>query len=85
MRLIAPRELVFALCAGLDSLEAAFDREINSLIITDLEMQERPVDDASPVSAVEGLRTDQVERAGNRSSTLIGNHEKAPVGHTLVQ
>src|SRR5215813_9256366 len=41
VRQISACELVLALRAGLDDLQPAFDREVDRLIIADLEMQER--------------------------------------------
>src|SRR5437899_722389 len=41
LRQVAARQLVLALRAGFDDLQAALDREIDRLIVADLEMQER--------------------------------------------
>ena len=60
---VAARQLVLALRAGLDALQAARDREVDGLVVADLEMQERMVLDAAPVAAVERVGADEVERA----------------------
>src|ERR1700683_1504118 len=43
------RDLVLALCAGLDRLQATLNGEIDRLIIADLEMQKRMMFDRTPV------------------------------------
>ena len=52
-RHVAARELVLALRAGLDPGELVLDREIDGLVIAQLEMQERVMLDRAPVAAVE--------------------------------
>src|SRR5947209_3705027 len=49
LRQVAARDLVLALRAGLDGSESVLDREIDRLIIADLEMQERMMLDCAPV------------------------------------
>ena len=53
---IAARQLVLALRAGLDPRQTLLDREIDGLMVADLEMQEGVVLDAAPVPAVRGYR-----------------------------
>jgi hypothetical protein len=64
-RQVAARELVLALRAGLDPFQAVCQGEVDGLVIADLEMQERVVLDRTPVPAVERLRPDEVDRAGD--------------------
>ena len=52
MRQVAARELVLALCAGLDAREPVGDRIIDGLVVADLEMQERVMLDCAPVAAI---------------------------------
>src|SRR4029077_7169173 len=51
LRQIPARQLMLALRAGFDDLQAALDRKIDGLIIADLEMQERVMLDGTPVAA----------------------------------
>src|SRR3954451_10492872 len=51
LRQVTARDLVLALRAGLDPLQAVLDRELDGLIVADLEMQERMVLDGAPVAA----------------------------------
>ena len=64
-RAIAARELVLSLRAGLDPPQAAVKREVDRLIIADLEMKERPVLDRAPVAAVERVVADEIDGAGD--------------------
>src|SRR5882757_7505520 len=57
LRQISARQLVLALRAGFDRFQPALDREIDRLIIADLEMQERMMLDRTPVAAEQRLRT----------------------------
>ena len=54
-RHIAARELVLALRAGLDALEAVRDRIVDGLVIANLEMQERMMLDRAPMAAIERI------------------------------
>src|SRR5438132_995087 len=51
-RQVAAGELVFALGAGLDTLELAIDGELDGLVIAKLEMQERVVLDGAPMAPI---------------------------------
>src|SRR5271165_7277828 len=62
-RAVAARELVLSLGAGLDPPQSAVEREVDRLIIADLEMKERPVLDRAPVAAVERVVADEIDRA----------------------
>ena len=55
-RQVAAGELVLALRAGLDALELVLDREVDGLIVAELEMQERVVLDRAPVAAEQRVR-----------------------------
>ena len=65
VRQVAARELVLALGAGLDALEPVRDRIVDRLIVAELEMQERMMLDRAPVAAVERVRADEIDRAGD--------------------
>ena len=58
---VAARQLVLALCAGLDPLQPLRKRKIDRLMVADLEMQEGMVLDAAPVAAVERVAADEVD------------------------
>ena len=62
---VAAGELVLALRARLDPLEAAGDGKVDRLVVADLEMQEGVVLDAAPVAAVEPPVADEVDGAGD--------------------
>src|SRR5271155_139667 len=51
LRQISAGDLVLALRAGLDGFQAALNRKIDRLVITDLEMQKRMMFDRAPVAA----------------------------------
>src|SRR6478735_6842135 len=65
LRQISARQLVLALRAGFDRLQSALDREIDRLIITHLEMQERVMLDRAPVAAEQRVRADEIDGAGD--------------------
>ena len=75
-RHVAARELVLALRAGLDAGEPARDREVDRLMVADLEMQEGVILDAAPVAAVERVRADEVDRAGDVAAGAPGHHQQ---------
>ena len=52
---VAALDLVLALRAGLDALQAVLDGEVDGAVVAELEMQERPVAAAAPVAAVQRL------------------------------
>ena len=66
-RHVAARELVRALRAGLDAFEPVRQREIDRLVVADLEMQAGMLLDRAPIAAVERVGADQVQRAGDDS------------------
>ena len=60
---VAARELVLPLRAGLDALQPSAQREVDRLIVADLEMEKRALLDRAPVAAVERVVADEVDRA----------------------
>ena len=68
--LIAARQLVLALRAGLDRFEAMRDRPLDRLVIAQLEMEEGHLPVAAPVTAIERVLADQVERPRNRVAVV---------------
>src|SRR5256885_9526735 len=68
-RLVAARNLVLALRAGLNASEAMVDRPFDRLVIAELEMEEWHFLDAAPVTAVKRGRADENQHAGARLRT----------------
>src|SRR5262245_46365551 len=64
-RVEAARALGRAAGARLEAVEAAHDRLLYRMIITDIEMQEWPLLGRAPVAAEERARARQVERTGD--------------------
>src|SRR5579872_6450563 len=77
---IAARELVLALGPRLDPPQAAGEREVDRLIIADLEMKERVVLDRPPVAAVERVVAEKIDRAGDIASRPARHDEERAVG-----
>ena len=83
-RHVAARQLVLALRAGLDPRELVLDREIDRLIVAQLEMQERVVLDRAPVAAVERVAADEVDRARDVAPGALRHHQQHLVAHGLA-
>ena len=83
-RLIAARQLVLALRAGLDAGEAMPDRPVDRLIIAELEVEERHLLGASPVTAVKRVRPDEVQRAGDWARSTAGKKQQQNLTHPLA-
>src|SRR6202023_3874133 len=80
----AARELVLALRARLDTLEPARYRELDRLVIAQLEVQERVVLGCAPVAAVERVRAHEVDGAGDVASGALRHHQRDPLAHGLA-
>ena len=61
-RLVSPRQLVFALRAGLDTRQAMGNRVVDGLMVAQFEMQEGVVFDAAPVAAIDGIGPQEIQR-----------------------
>ncbi len=81
VRHVSACQLVLALRAGLDADQSVLNGEVDGLIITDLEMQERVVLGRAPVAAVEGVAADEVDGAGDPAAGALGHHQEDAVGH----
>src|SRR5690242_8925117 len=75
VRQISARELVLALRAGFDDLKLALDREIDGLVVANLEMQEVVVLDRTPVAAEQRVRADEIDRARDPAAIALGHHQ----------
>ena len=78
---VTARELVRALRAGFDASESVPDRVFDRLVVAELEVQERPVLDRSPVAPVNRLRAQEVERTGNPPPAPPRHHQHDAVAH----
>ena len=83
-RLIAARDLVLALRAGLNRLQTMIDRPFDRLVIAELEMEERHVLGAAPIASVERVRTDEIECAGDRPPVAARQKQQQSVAHALA-
>ena len=83
-RQVAAGELVLALGAGLDASQFLRDRELDGLVVADLEMQERVVLDRAPVAAVERVRADEIDGAGDPAAGALRHDQDDAVGHALA-
>src|SRR5260370_5707818 len=84
LRQIAACDLVLALGAGLDGLQAAPDRKIDGLIVADLEMQKRVMFDRAPVAAEQRIGADEIDGAGDPAAVAPGHHQQHVLGHALA-
>src|SRR6476646_5843337 len=84
-RQIAAGELVRSLGPCLDTGKPVLNGEVDRLVIADLEMQERVVLDAAPITAIERVGADEVERAGDVAPRALSEHEQHLVGHAVTQ
>ncbi len=84
LRQVAAGDLVLALRAGLDPLQAVADRVIDRLIITHLEVQERMVLDRAPVAPEQRLRADEIDGPRDPASLALRHHQQHVVAHGLA-
>jgi hypothetical protein len=84
-RKIAALNLVVALGAGLDALQAMGDGIVDGLIVAGLEVQEGVALQAAPVAAVERVVALEIERATDRAAVGLGHHQHDLVGHGRTQ
>ena len=80
-RLIAARELVLPLGAGLDRPQPVRQGPFDRLIVAELEVEERHLLGAAPVAAVEGIAADDVQRPGDRPAVAQGEEQQQPLAH----
>src|SRR3546814_7836940 len=71
---IAARQLVLALGARLNSLQSPRDGKIDGLVIAEFEMQEGHVLHTAPITSIQGLGANHVERPGDRSPIRSEEH-----------
>ena len=71
---------MLALGASLDAAQSARKREVDRLIVADLEMQKRPLLDRAPVAAVERVVADEIDGAGDVPPVAARHHQEHAVG-----
>src|SRR3954471_4741681 len=81
---VAACDLVLALCARLDIRQAAFDGEVDRLIVADLEMQEGMMLYRTPVAAEQRVRSDEVDRARDPAIVAARHHQQHVIAHGLA-
>ena len=81
----AARELVLALRAALEELEAALDAELDRLVVAGLEVQPRVKLGRTPVAAVQRAAGVHVERAGHRLAVALADHQQEILRHVARQ
>ena len=82
---VAALDLVPSLRASLDPLQPVLDGPIDGAIVAKFEVQERPIAPATPVAALQGLVTCQIQRARDRLATVLGVHQHDPVSQPLPE
>src|SRR5262245_65066013 len=82
---IAERELVRALRDGFTPRELPLDGEFDRLVVADFEMEEGVVLDAAPVTAVERILADEIERARDIAVRALGEDEHHALGHACSE
>src|SRR5262245_41183295 len=82
---IAARELVRPLRARFHPREFPRDGEFDRLVVADLEMEEGVVLDAAPVTAVERVLADEIERARDIAVPSLGENERHALGHACCE
>ncbi len=76
---------MFALRSGFDTRQPMRDRVVDGLVIAELEMQKRMMLRRAPVTAVEAIAADQVERTGHELSLAPREDEQAAVRHSFTE
>src|SRR3546814_4019923 len=79
---IAARQLVLALGARLNSLQSPRDGKIDGLVIAEFEMQEGHVLHTAPITSIQGLGANHVERPGDRSPIAQCQDQQRSEEHT---
>ncbi len=75
-RQIAACKLVLALGAGLDTLQAVRDREIDGLVVAHFKVQAGMVLRGAPVASIEAVAADHMEGARDRATVPHRQHEQ---------
>ena len=83
-RLVAARDLVLALRSSLHRGKPVLDRPFDRPVIAKLEVEERNLVGRSPIAAVEGVRPNEIEGAGDRQSIATGEEQQDPIAHAFT-
>src|SRR3954466_2476501 len=81
----AAEQLVLALGAAFEHLDAAADRELDRLVIAAFEVQQRHVLDRAPIAAIQGSGVPEKQGRGNRPALAFGQHHRQIPGHTFAE
>ncbi|MNE52132.1 hypothetical protein D3C80_1467900 [compost metagenome] len=81
---ITAGKLVFALGTGFDALQPLGKGEVYGLMIADFEMQEGMILDTAPVTAVERITTDKIDRAGDITTIASCHDQQNVIGHAAA-
>ena len=73
-----------ALCSCFNLLEAAVDREIDCLVVTDLEMQKGVMFEAAPVTSKQSIATDEIQRTRDVGAGSFAHDQQRMVGQSLA-
>src|SRR6187551_1609964 len=84
VREIAARQLVLPLRSSLDPHQSMRNRIVDRLIVTQLEMQKGVMLDCTPISAVEGVGADEMDRARNPSPGAARHNQQNAIAHFLA-
>src|SRR5262245_21408965 len=78
-----PYELVLSTRARLEDLEPVADALANAVVVADVEVEEREVDEAAPVPSVETVPLRDVERPGDDLVAAPRNDPREAGGESL--
>ena len=81
LRREAAADLVLALRAGLEPLEAFADAVLDALVVASLEVQAVEVGAAAPVAAVERRAAAKADRRGDRRALMAREHDEQVLRH----
>src|SRR5579864_205655 len=74
-----------ALCTRFDALQSFLDREIDRLIITSFEMEERQVAGAAPIAAIKRSIVKEIECTPQIVAVLLGHDQQDLIAHARAQ
>src|SRR5579883_1348692 len=84
-RHVAALDLVLALRARLDALQAMRDGEVDRAVVASLEMQEGEIAQTSPVAAIKRIAAEEIERAGDVAAALACHHQHHALGKARAE
>jgi hypothetical protein len=82
---ITSGELVCPLGSGFYAREVVRDRELDGLVVADLEMKIGMLLDRAPIAAIERVGADEVKRPRHVATGALGEHEQDLSGHGFAE